>query len=190
MSTWTFDSSHSIVGFSAKHMMISTVRGRFERFEGTLEWDEQDPAAASVQVRIATASVDSDWKQRDDHLRAPDFLDAAAYPEMLFRSTKVVPGTAGTAKIHGELTIKDVTRPVVLDAEFIATARGMAGERRAAFEATTKIDREAWGLTWNMGIEAGGVLVGKQVTITLEVTAIEAATVPAGSETHGEAVTA
>jgi polyisoprenoid-binding protein YceI len=179
MSTWTFDQSHSLVGFSAKHMMISTVRGRFEKFEGSLEWDEGSPAAASVEVRIETASVDTDWKQRDDHLRNPDFFDVERFPVMTFRSTSVEPRGDGRATIHGDLTIRDVTRPVTLDAELIAIARGFGGERRAAFEARTKIDRERWGLTWNVGLEAGGVLVGKEITISLEITAVEVAPVEA-----------
>ena len=180
MSTWTFDNSHSLVGFSAKHMMISTVRGTFEDFDGHIEYDEADPAAASVEVRIKTATVDTNWQQRDDHLRSPDFFDAATWPEMTFRSTSVEPKGSDRALIHGDLTIKDVTRPVTLDAEIVGTANGFDGKRNVAFEAKTKIDREQWGLTWNMGLETGGVLVGKQITIELDVRAVEQ--VPAATE--------
>ena len=172
MSTWTFDNSHSMVGFSAKHMMISTVRGRFEDFDGTVEYDEADPAASSVVVTIKTASVDTNWQQRDAHLRSPDFLDSETYPVMTFRSTAVEPLGTDRARIHGELTIKDVTRPVTLEAQIAGAARGFGGERQVAFEASTRIDREAWGLTWNMGLEAGGVLVGKQITIDLDIRAV------------------
>lgn len=179
MSTWTFDDSHSLVGFSAKHMMISTVRGTFDDVSGTLEYDEADAAAASVVVTIRTASVDTRWQQRDDHLRSPDFFDAATFPEMTFRSTTVEVLARDRARIHGQLTIKDVTRPVTLEAEIVGAARGFGGERQIAFEATTKIDREAWGLTWNMGLETGGVLVGKQITISLDVRAVEQAAVEA-----------
>lgn len=179
MSTWTFDHSHSLVGFSAKHMMISTVRGAFDDFSGTLEYDEADPGAASVVVTVQTASVDTKWQQRDDHLRSPDFFDVATYPAMTFRSTSVEILAGDRARIHGDLTIKDVTRPVTLEAVIVGAARGFGGERQIAFEATTKIDREAWGLTWNMGLEAGGVLVGKQITINLDVRAVEQAPVVA-----------
>jgi polyisoprenoid-binding protein YceI len=175
MSTWTFDNSHSMVGFAAKHMMISTVRGRFEQFEGHIDYDEADPARSSVEVRIKTASVDTNWQQRDEHLRSPDFLESAVYPEITFRSTSVEPRGEDKARIHGDLTIKDVTRPVTLDAELVGSARGFSGERQLAFEASTRIDREAWGLTWNVALEAGGVLVGKQITITLDIRAVEVA---------------
>lgn len=179
MSTWTFDSSHSMVGFSAKHMMISTVRGRFEDFEGTVEYDEANPAASTVEVRIRTASVDTNWQQRDDHLRSPDFFEAERYPEMIFRSTSIEPRGDDKAKVHGDLTIKDVTRPVTLDAEIVGSARGFSGERQIAFEASTKIDREEWGLTWNMGLESGGILVGKQITIAMDIRLVEPAPVAA-----------
>ena len=182
MSTWTFDNSHSMVGFSAKHMMISTVRGRFEDFSGTLEYDEADPGAATVSVAVRTGSVDTNWQQRDDHLRSPDFFDAATFPEMTFRSTSVEIVAKDRARIHGDLTIKDVTRPVTLEAEIVGAARGFAGERQIAFEATTKIDREQWGLTWNMGLETGGVMVGKQITISLDVRAVEQAPVTAQTD--------
>lgn len=182
MSTWTFDNSHSAVGFSAKHMMISTVRGRFEDFDGTIEYDAANPAAASVQVTIRTASINTNWQQRDDHLRSPDFFEVEAWPEMTFKSTSVEPKGGDRALIHGDLTIKGVTKPVTLDAEIVGEAVGpFDGKRNVAFEARTKIDREQWGLTWNVGLETGGVLVSKQITIELDVRAIEQ--VPAAVET-------
>jgi polyisoprenoid-binding protein YceI len=185
MSTWTFDHSHSAVTFAARHMMISTVRGRFDAFDGRIEYDEADPASASVEVAIRTASVDSGWQQRDDHLRSADFLDVATWPEMTFRSTSVEPLAADRARVHGELTIRGVSHPVTLDAQLVGSARGFGGERQLAFEASTRIDREQWGLTWNMGLEAGGVMVGKQITITLDIRAVEQApaSVEAGSAT-------
>lgn len=181
MSTWTIDQSHSLVAFSAKHMMISTVRGRFEQFEGSVELDEADPAGASVEVHIETASVNTDWHQRDEHLRSNDFFDAATYPLMTFHSTSVEPVGDGRARVHGDLTIKDVTRPVMMDVELIATVNGLYGERRAAFEANTTINREDFGLTWNMGLETGGVLVSKEISIALEITVTQPleASVPA-----------
>ena len=185
MSTWTFDNSHSLVGFSAKHMMISTVRGSFEDFAGTIEYDEANPAAATVVVSIKTAT------------RRPPTGSSATItcarrtsstprrgPEMTFRSTSVEPKGTDRALIHGDLTIKDVTRPVTLDAEIVGSANGFDGKRNVAFEARTKIDREQWGLTWNMGLETGGVLVGKQITIELDVRAVEQA--PAREATDGD----
>jgi polyisoprenoid-binding protein YceI len=175
MSTWQIDESHSAVTFSVKHMMVSTVRGRFGRFHGTIEYDPEQPAEAAVAVTIETASINTDWAQRDDHLRAPDFLDAAGNPELTFRSTRVEMTGEGKARIHGDLSIRGVAKPVVLEAERVAIVTGMQGERRAAFEARTRIDREAWGLTWNVGLEAGGWLVGKDITIDMDIAAVEQA---------------
>jgi len=183
MSTWTFDHSHSSVRFAAKHMMISTVRGVFEEFDGRVEYDEADPAASTIAVSIKAASLDTNWQQRDDHLRSPDFFEVTAFPEITFRSTSIEPTAADKAKVHGELTIKGVTQPVTLDAEIVGAANGFGGERQIAFEASTKIDREQWGLTWNMGLETGGVLVGKQITITLDIRAVEQAAVDAEAAT-------
>jgi len=181
MSTWQIDESHSAITFSVKHMMVSTVRGRFGRFGGTIEYDPEQPAEASVAVTIETASINTDWSQRDDHLRAADFLDVAGHPEVTFRSTRVEVTSEGTARIHGDLSIRGVSRPVVLEAERLAIVSGMQGERRAAFEARTRIDREAWGLTWNVGLEAGGWLVGKEITIVLDIAAVEQAVGQAAS---------
>jgi polyisoprenoid-binding protein YceI len=190
MSTWTFDNSHSLVGFSAKHMMISTVRGRFDDFDGTVEYDPANPAAAKVDVTIRTASVDTNWQQRDDHLRSPDFFDAATFPAMTFRSTSVEPLAADRARIHGDLTIKDVTKPVTLDVELVGEANGFDGKRNLAFEAKARIDREQWGLTWNMGLETGGVVVGKTITIELDVRAVEQLPVAATPERAAASLTA
>ncbi len=180
MATWMFDSSHSAVGFSAKHMMISTVRGRFEDFEGTIEYDPSHPAASAVGVTIRTASVDTNWQQRDDHLRSADFFDVERWPIMTFLSTKVEPQGEARARITGDLTIRGVTHPVTLDAEIVGEAIGLDGKRNLAFEARTRIDRELWGLTWNVGLETGGVLVSKQITIELDIRAVEQ--VPAAPE--------
>jgi polyisoprenoid-binding protein YceI len=173
MSSWKIDESHSAITFSVKHMMVSTVRGRFGSFSGTLEYDPDRPADASVEVTIDVASIDTDWQQRDDHLRGPDFFDVASFPAMTFRSSRVELSGGQSARIHGELSMRGVTKPVVLRAERIAVVQGMQGERRAAFEAEAKIDREAWGLTWNVGLEAGGFLVSKDVRIVLDVAAVE-----------------
>ena len=175
MSTWTFDNSHSNVSFSVKHMAIATVRGRFLTFEGSVTYDEADPSRSSATATMQAASIDTDWDQRDGHLRSGDFLDVERFPTVTFRSTSVEPTGARTARVHGELTIRDVTKPVVLEAELVGMVKGMQGERRAAFEARTKIDREAWGLTWNVALEAGNVLVGKELKIEIEIEATEAA---------------
>ncbi len=175
MSTWSIDPTHSNVTFSAKHLMVATVRGRFPDVSGTIELDPAAPSAASVAVTIDVTKIDTGTEQRDGHLRSADFFDVENHPTMTFRSTRVEPAGASNAKIHGDLTIRGTTRPVVLDATLVAIVTGMQGERRAAFEATTKIDREAWGLTWNVALESGGWLVSKEIRIDLEIAAVEAA---------------
>jgi polyisoprenoid-binding protein YceI len=162
-------------GGISEHMAIATVRGRFLTFEGSVTYDEADPSRSSATATMQAASIDTDWDQRDGHLRSGDFLDVERFPTVTFRSTSVEPTGARTARVHGDLTIRDVTRPVVLEAELVGMVKGMQGERRAAFEARTKIDREAWGLTWNVALEAGNVLVGNELKIEIEIEATEAA---------------
>ncbi len=182
MAKWNIDSAHGQASFSAKHMMITTVRGTFNKVSGVIHFDPANPAAASVEAVIDTNSMTTTGvEQRDQHLLSPDFLDVAKFPTMTFKSTSVAPYENGSrAKITGDLTIKDVTRSVVLDAEFSGTGTTPFGTNVAGFSGTTKINREDFGLTWNMALEAGGWLVGKDVNITLDVEAIlEAETAPA-----------
>jgi polyisoprenoid-binding protein YceI len=178
MSTWQLDTAHTVVSFTAKHMMITKVRGIFKGVTGTLDFDEADPAASRVEVAIPAATVESGMEARDNHLRSADFLDADTYPELTFASTGIAPKGDRWA-ITGDLTIRGVTRPVVLDTEALGIVTGMDGRRHAGFEATTKIRRSEWGLTWNVGLEAGGWLVSDDVAIELEVAADELAAVAA-----------
>jgi polyisoprenoid-binding protein YceI len=181
MSTWTIDPTHSSVTFAVKYMMISTVRGTFADVDGAIEFDEPHPERSSVVARIGAASINTGAAQRDAHLRSVDFFDVERYPSMTFRSTTIEPRGDGWA-IGGELTIRDVTRPVVLDALAHGVVPGMQGGRRAGFSALTRIDRADFGLTWNLALEAGGWLVGDAITIELEVAAVEAASVAATPE--------
>jgi polyisoprenoid-binding protein YceI len=151
--------------------MLTKVRGRFRDFEGTIHIADS-PEESWVEVSIDTASIDTDTPTRDDHLRSPDFLDVASFPKMTFRSTKVERTGDMTLRVTGDLTIRDVTRPIVLDVEYDGTTRGIRGDVRAAFTASAEIDREEWGITWNMALETGGVLVGKRVRIELDVQAV------------------
>lgn len=172
--TWAIDASHSVVGFTARHLMIAKVRGRFQGFNGTIEVGE-DPLASKVDVVIDAASVTTAEDKRDAHLRSPDFFDVETYPELRFRGTTVRPTGARTFALDGELTIRDTTRPVTLEAEYDGLAADPWGGQRVAFTARTEIDREEYGLTWNQALEAGGVLVGKTVKIELEVEAVKQA---------------
>lgn len=169
--TWALDPAHTTVEFQAKHLMVAKVKGRFGEFEGALTIAE-DPTQSSVNVTIKAASIDTRTEQRDDHLRSADFLDAANFPELTFRSTGVEHNGGDDWKITGTLTIRGVTRPVILETEYNGQAGDPFGGQRAFFSAATKIDREDFGLTWNQALEAGGWLVGKEIEISLEVEAV------------------
>ena len=184
MATWKFDPAHTTVSFSARHMMVTTVRGRFDPPTGVLSFDPQNPAASSVEAEIAASTVNTGVEMRDNHLRSADFLEAETYPTLTFKSTKVEVTDENEGKVTGDLTIHGVTRPVTLNVEYLGLVNSPFGDQRAGFTASTKINREDWGLTYNMAIEAGGVLVGKDIKIELDV---EAILVP---ESEGEATTA
>lgn len=174
MATWKLDPSHTAAEFSARHMMITTVRGGFRNISGTLEFDPANPAAASVEVVIQTADMTSTGlADRDEHLKSQDFLDVANYPTITFKSTRVEPLSDQRAKIYGDLTIRDVTRAVVLDAEYLGVAASPWGDQRAGFTGSVTINREDFGLTWNVALEAGGWLVSRDVKIALDVEAIK-----------------
>jgi polyisoprenoid-binding protein YceI len=165
---WKIDSAHSNVGFVARHLMVTKVRGMFADVEGEATIGET-PEESTVEVRISADSIDSGSPDRDTHLRSADFLDVEKYPFLTFRSTKVEATGDTTLKLHGDLTIRDVTRPVVLDVQYEGLTPDPWGGIRAGFSAATEIDREDWGLSWNVALETGGVLVGKQVKIELDV---------------------
>ncbi len=165
---WQIDNAHSQVEFSVRHMMISNVRGRFENLEGTVEFDEKDPARSSVDVRIEAASVNTRDARRDGHLKSPDFFDAEKYPYITFQSKRVEPTGENTGKIYGDLTIRDVTREVVLDVYYSGLAKSPWGTMSAGFSAETKINRKDYGLNWNQALETGGVLVGDEIKIGVE----------------------
>jgi polyisoprenoid-binding protein YceI len=172
--SWTIDASHSEVGFSVRHLGISKTRGRFGTFTGTLLVDAENPANSSVEVEIDAASIDTKDAGRDEHLRAADFFDVEQFPTLSFRST-AVRGAGSDWTVEGELTIRGVTRPVVLDTELVGLERDPWGNDRVGFAATTDVNREEFGLTWNAALETGGVLVGKTVKIHLDVEAIKVA---------------
>lgn len=183
MATWNIESNHSAVTFSAKHMMISTVRGTMRGVTGTIEYDPANISAASVEATIPAHNFDTGMADRDNHLKNADFLDIENHPTITFRSTRVEVTGEGTAKVYGDLTIRNVTKPVVLDAEFVGLGTPpWGGPQTVGFQATTKINREDWGLTWNVALEAGGFLVGKDIKIEIDVEAVPA-TVAEGAVT-------
>ncbi|HUP21218.1 MAG TPA: YceI family protein [Gemmatimonadota bacterium] len=175
-TTWKIDPAHSTIGFSARHMMITRVRGRFTDVEGVIRMDADDPASSSVEVDIDAASIDTDVEDRDAHLRSEDFLDVEKHPRITFRSSRVAGATdepGSEFRVVGDLTIAGTTREVTLDATFEGEGRDPWGGTRTAFSATTEIDRRDFGLTWNQALETGGILVGHDVTIDLQVQAVK-----------------
>lgn len=174
VSTWTIDASHSLVEFAAKHMMITTVKGRIADVRGTLTIDEENPERSGVEVEFDAASIDTRSEQRDQHLRSGDFLDVEQFPTLSFRSTRIEgsPLSEGDDfKVIGDLTIRGTTREVTLDATYEGRGTDPWGAEKVSFSATTKIDRREFGLTWNAALETGGVLVSNDIKIHLEIQA-------------------
>ncbi len=171
VTTWQLDPDHTLVEFTAKHMMITTVRGRFHSVRGTLSIDEGVPSASRVDVEIDAASLDTGVRMRDDHLRSGDFLEVESFPLLTYR-TRTVEGTFAKAgdrfRVLGDLTVRGASREVVLDATYQGRGVDPDGIERIAFSAEAKLDRRDFGLTWNQGLETGGVLVSNEVRIFLE----------------------
>lgn len=170
---WQIDYAHSEINFAVRHMMISKVRGGFNEWTGTVDFDPENPTNTTVDVTVQLASVDTGEQQRDDHLRSPDFFDVATYPEMRFKSTKVEQDDVNEGLLYGELTIRGITKPVILDVEYAGQAKSPWGTTNAGFSATASINRKDWGLTWNQALETGGVLVGDKINIAIELELIQ-----------------
>jgi len=166
------DTAHSIVEFAVKHMMLTTVKGRFRDFQATIQIDEAHPENSSVTATINVASIDTNVPDRDAHLRSDDFLNAEKFPHITFRSTKVEHVEGDRWRVTGDLTIRDVTRPVVLDTEFEGRITDPWGNDRAAFSAETSISRKDFNVRWNQMLETGGVVVGDNVKISLHIEAV------------------
>ena len=164
---WRFDKAHTNLGFLARHLMVTKVRGRFNEFDGTIHIGER-PEDSHVEVVVKTASVETGSNDRDTHLRSPDFFDVERYPEMTFRSTKIEQTGDTSLRIAGDLTIRDVTRPITFDADFDGLVATPWGSKAAAFSATAEVEREQWGLTWNVALESGGWVVSKKVRINID----------------------
>jgi polyisoprenoid-binding protein YceI len=173
-TTWQIDPAHSVIGFEVKHLMISKVRGRFGAVTGTLVLDEDDVTKSTVTAEIDVTSVDTREAQRDAHLKSGDFFEVEKFPKMTFRSTRVEKDGSGEVKLAGDLTIRDVTREVVLTVEDEGREKDPWGGDRAGFSATGKIDRRDFGLTWNQALETGGVLVSNEIKLVLDVQAVKA----------------
>jgi polyisoprenoid-binding protein YceI len=169
--TWTVDADHSSVAFEVKHMMISTVRGHFSEFDGVLEAAE-DPEQSHTHGWVRSASVDTGNADRDAHLRGPDFFDAERFPEMRFDSTRIRHVEGGTYRVTGDLTIRGVTREVEVEATVQGVEVDPWGNQRAGIEVRGEVDRTDFGLTWQTRLSSGGMLVGEQVKILLDISAV------------------
>lgn len=173
-TTWTIDPSHTSVEFSVRHMMFTTVKGRFADVAGTVVTDGESPGTATVNVVMKATSIDTRTEKRDQHLRSADFLDAERYPEFTFASTSIA-GGKDRFTMTGDLTIRGVVRPVTLDVEFEGTGNDPWGNERMGFTARGSIDRRDFGLMWNQALETGGVLVSNEVQLTIDAQIIRAA---------------
>lgn len=167
---WKVDTVHSEVGFSVRHMMISTVKGQFTEFDGNFELDPQDLTDASIDFTIEANSIDTGMSGRDDHLRSDDFFDVENHPKLTFTATKIKQTSKDKYDMTGDFTIRGTTKPITFEVEFEGLAKDpMSGEEAAGFTAKTKINRKEFGLTWNAAVETGGVVVSDDVKINLEI---------------------
>ncbi|MQS13478.1 YceI family protein [Streptomyces kaniharaensis] len=172
---WAIDTTHSEIGFSVRHAMVTNVKGRFTDYDGKLHLDGSAPGNSSAELVIKVASIDTNQAQRDEHLRTGDFFAAEAYPEIRFRSISTERLRGDSFRMTGELTIKDTTRPVVLDLDYTGSATDAYGAERVGFEGSAVVDRTDFGLTYNAALETGGVLIGEKVKLSFDISAVKAA---------------
>lgn len=172
---YVIDAAHSSIGFTVRHAMVTNVRGGFAQHEGALHLDGADPSRSTASIDVTIASVSTGIADRDAHLLGGDFFDAEAFPLMTFRSTSAARVGGDTYRVSGDLTIKDVTRPLSIDLEFTGSATDVYGNERVGFEGSAEILRSDWGLTWNAALEAGGVMVSDKVKLTFDISAIKQA---------------
>jgi polyisoprenoid-binding protein YceI len=170
--TYVIDGAHSRIGFSARHAMVTKVRGDFSQFEGTAQLNGDDPAGSNVNVTIQSASFDSGVQMRDDHVKSGDFLDVETYPTLSFASTDVHVTGPDSFDVTGNLTIKDQTHPITIPFSYVGSAKDPFGNVRSGFEGETTINRKDYGIVWNAALETGGVLVSEKVTLDIEISAI------------------
>lgn len=167
-AAWEIDRAHSSVGFSVRHLVISDVKGTFGDFSATIEFDADKLEAGSVEMTVQVASIDTDEAKRDEHLRSPDFFDAENFPVMTFKSSKVHEVSGQSFKLTGDLTIRGITKEVTFDGTYRGVIDDPWGNTKAGFSATARINRQDFDVKWNKALDAGGVVVGDEVTITLE----------------------
>jgi polyisoprenoid-binding protein YceI len=171
--SWQIDPSHSEINFTVRHMMVTNVRGRFEKFSGTFDFDEKNPVQSKIEVQIDTASINTRDPQRDGHLKSPDFFEVEKYPYATFKSKRIEVVDSHHGHVVGDLTIRDATNEVVLEVEYSGQSKSPWGTTSAGFNATTTINRKDYNLTWNQSLETGGVLVGEEIKINIDIELIK-----------------
>lgn len=174
MAIWSIDPDHSVAAFNIRHLMIARVFGQFNRLSGTIHFDPDKKAGCSLELAIDVVGVHTGIVKRDEHLRSPDFFDAAAFPTITFRSTGFNDGTANKKKLSGQLTIHGITRTIILEAAFsgpVTSPVEIGGEKTLGLSATTTLNREDFGMTWNVPLAGNGVMVGQEIDIRLEIEA-------------------
>lgn len=174
MATWTIDTDHSVAAFSVSHMTVANVRGQFNHVTGSVEFNQADPVLSSVAAEIDVASITTGIRKRDDHLLSADFFDAGKYPKITFKSTRVEPSGGNRSMISGDLTIHGVTRPVTMDAEYFGPVKSpedLGGETTIGFSASLTVNRQDFGVKWNVPLEEGALMVGNDVLINLDIEA-------------------
>ena len=179
-NTWNIDTAHTQAGFAVKHMMVSTVRGSFGKTEGTITWDGKDVSSIKADATIDTTTITTNNEKRDTHLKSPDFFDVAKFPTITFKSKRAEAAGAGKFKLIGDLTLRGVTKEVTLDVEGPSQPLVAQGRTRVGATATTKINRQDYGVSWSRALDGGGVVVSDEVVITLELELVKAAA-PAAS---------
>jgi len=167
-ASYSLDTAHSVVGFSVKHMVVSKVKGRFNKFEGSFDFDEKKNEVSKINVKVEVGSIDTNNKKRDDHLSSPDFFDAKKFPTMTFTANKVVVKKDQTVKVSGDLTLRGVTKPVTLDLTYGGSVVDPSGNEKVGFSLAGKINRKDWGVSWNKTLDKGGLAVSEDVMIEVE----------------------
>jgi polyisoprenoid-binding protein YceI len=181
--TWQFDAGHTHIGFTGRHLMVATVRGQFEKFSGTVEFDEYDLTRSKAEIQIEAASVNTHNVQRDEHFRSADFFDVEHYPSITFKSKRVIMHDEHHGQLIGDLTIRNITREVVLEGEYSGVSQTPWNTYSAGFSLRTNVNRKDWGMNWNMVLAGGGLLASDEITliIDLELTSPAEAVAPAQS---------
>lgn len=178
---WQIDTPHSAAQFAVRHLMVSTVRGSFGKISGTVKYDPANPAATNLQAEVDVSTIDTRVAKRDAHLKSPDFFDVEKFPTITFKSTKAEPAGAGALKLTGDMTMHGVTKPVVFNVEGLTAPMKDRNGLRMGAVGTAKINRSEFGMTWNRAIEAGGVTVSDEVTITIDAELVQRAAQPAAA---------